>query len=87
MEVVVYLQLQSLLKSRPAESDIDIELERTWRHLDLTWRWSGPEFDNYVKDADILLTLSVICLLKNMKITAWQEKHFLVTIQDIIPGW
>ena len=45
--VVVYLQLQSLLRSRrPPESEIEIELERTWRHLELTWRWSWPEFDN-----------------------------------------
>ena len=43
------MQLLSLLRSRPAESEIEIELERTWRHLELTWRWSGPEFDNSVK--------------------------------------
>ena len=44
--VVVYLQLQSLLRSRRPESEIEIELVRNWRHLELTWRWSGPEFDN-----------------------------------------
>ena len=41
------LQLQSLLRSRPPESEIEIELERTWEHVELTWRWSGHEFDNF----------------------------------------
>ena len=56
MVVVVYLQLQSLLRSRLPESEIEIELERTWRHLELTWRWSGPEFDNlYINILTFLL--------------------------------
>ena len=40
------LQLQSLLRSRPPESEIEIELERTWEAsiVDLEMVW--PEFDN-----------------------------------------
>ena len=45
--MVVYLQLQSLLRSRPPESEIEIEFRRTCRHLELTWRWPGPKFDNF----------------------------------------
>ena len=53
---MVYLQLQCLLRSRPPESEIEIELERTWRHLELTWRWSGPKFDNlYINILTFLL--------------------------------
>ena len=55
--VVVYLQLQSLLRSRPPESEIEIELERTWRHPELTWRWSGPEFDNTVTSVNEIPSL------------------------------
>ena len=40
--VVVYLQLQSLLRSRPPESEIEIELERTWEasRVDLEMVWT-----------------------------------------------
>ena len=44
------LQLQSLLRSRPPESEIEIELERTWEaskvDMEMVWRWSGPKFEN-----------------------------------------
>ena len=40
--VVVYLQLQCLLRSRPPESEIEIELERTWEasRVDLEMVWT-----------------------------------------------
>ena len=40
--VVVYLQLQCLLRSRPPESEIEIELERTWEasEVDLEMVWT-----------------------------------------------
>ena len=53
MVVVGMLQLQSLLRSRPSESEIEIELEWTWRHLELTWRWSRPEFDNNASESSL----------------------------------
>ena len=39
---VVYLQLQCLLRSRPPESEIEIELERTWKasRVDLEMVWT-----------------------------------------------
>ena len=45
--------------SHSVESEIEIELERTCRHLELTWRWSGPKFDKkassikYIMKADV----------------------------------
>ena len=40
--VVVYLQLQCLLRSRPPESETEIELERTWEasRVDLEMVWT-----------------------------------------------
>ena len=52
------LQLQYLLRSRPPESEIEIELKLVScssysiglaRSVELTWRWSGTEFDNSIK--------------------------------------